>query len=48
VVKLSCHALSVPIKVSKRLEVDVACMFGFWLRMAANTVEPERGSPDKK
>jgi hypothetical protein len=23
-------------------------MFGFWLRIAANTVEPERGSPERK
>jgi hypothetical protein len=34
--------------MSKRPEVDDACKSGCWLRIAAKTVEPDLGSPDKK
>ena len=43
-----CHVLASPSKACTKPDVVLTCVSGFWFRIAAKTVDPERGMPDKK
>jgi hypothetical protein len=43
-----CHVLAKPSSTCTKPEVVDTWVAGFWFKIAASTVEPDRGMPDKK
>jgi len=43
-----CHVLAKPSRAWTSPDVVDTWVIGFWFRIAARTVEPERGMPERK
>jgi hypothetical protein len=43
-----CHVLANPSRAWTKPDVVDTWVMGFWFKIAASTVEPERGIPERK